>query len=374
MGPYSSSNSGHVGAVEECFTKNDIVFANRFRLLITKHLAFNYTALSWAPYGDHWRNLRRIASLELLSTNRLQLPLAIRLDEVKSLMRKLLDHQDEAVEFKRAFFELTFNVMMRMIAGKRYYGCEKEEEMEEARRKLERRLMECGRKRYKFMQDLIEQHRRKKRSDAAGEWKKTMIKILLSMQESESEYYTDEIIRGLMLELKLQLTLWSGLIHFCLTTQKRLKRLRLKSSTPWDIRGFRVPCGTMLLVNIWAIQNDPKIFKEPTRFKPERFEGLEGARDGFKLMPFGAGRRGCPGEGLGLRIVGLTLGSLIQCFEWSRVGDEMVDMRAGTGFTMPKAHPLQAHAQPCLNFFLKFERIWPQVCLFHEMLDWGKRI
>lgn len=119
-----------------------------------------------------------------------------------------------------------------------------------------------------------------------------------------------------------------------------------ESSEECMVEGFRVPRGTMLLVNIWAIQNDPKIFEEPTRFKPERFEGLEGARDGFKLMPFGAGRRGCPGEGLGLRIVGLTLGSLLQCFEWSRVSAEMVDMKAGTGFTLPKAQPLQAKCRP----------------------------
>ena len=96
------------------------------------------------------------------------------MDKVKSLMRKLLAHQDEPIEFKRAFFELTFNVMMRLIAGKRYYGYENEEDMEEARmfreiqievlvlssatnlgdflpwfesRKLERRLMGCGKKR-----------------------------------------------------------------------------------------------------------------------------------------------------------------------------------------------------------------------------------
>ena len=112
------------------------------------------------------------------------------------------------------------------------------------------------------------------------------------------------------------------------------------------VEGFRVPSGTMLLVNIWAIQNDPKIWEDPTRFKPERFEGPEGARDGFKSMPFGTGRRGCPGEGLGLRIVGLTLGALIQCFEWSRFSDEIVDMRAGTGFTMPNAEPLQAKYRP----------------------------
>ena len=108
------------------------------------------------------------------------------------------------------------------------------------------------------------------------------------------------------------------------------------------VGGFRVPHGTMLLVNAWAIQNDPKIWAEPMKFKPERFLGLEEQRDGIMLLPFGAGRRGCSGEGLATRIVGLALGSLIQCFEWKRIGKDMVDMTERVGLTMSKAHPLLA--------------------------------
>ncbi|TYH65023.1 hypothetical protein ES332_D06G027700v1 [Gossypium tomentosum] len=409
-------------AAEECFTKNDAIFANRPRLLIAKHLAYNYTGLSWAPYGDLWRNLRRIASIELLSSSRLQLLSCIRMDEVKSLMRKLLCRQDEPVEFKRAFFELTYNVMMGLIAGKRYYGCEDVENMEEAERfreiqiealelssvtnfgdfipwlkskKLEKRLMECGAKRDKFMQDLIEQYRRKMKSDPNGEGnKKTMIEILLSLQESESDYYTDEIIKGLMIillmagtETSISSMEWglslllnhpevltkardeilntvgderlieeSDLVRLPYLCSIIYETLRMyppvpmlvphESSDECMVDGFRIPSGTMLLVNIWAIQNDPKVWEDPTRFEPERFDGVGGARDGFKSLPFGAGRRGCPGEGLGLRIVGLTLGSLIQCFELSRIGDKVVDMRAGTGVTMPKAQPLEAKCKP----------------------------
>ncbi|GMP27869.1 hypothetical protein CsSME_00003669 [Camellia sinensis var. sinensis] len=96
----------------------------------------------------------------------------------------------------------------------------------------------------------------------------------------------------------------------------------------------------------WAMSllvNHPEVLKkvwdDPTSFKPERFEG--GEVKGHKLMPFGMGRRACPGSGLAQRVVGLALGSLIQCFEWKRVTKEAVDLTEGKGLTMPKAELLE---------------------------------
>lgn len=219
-------------AAEECFTKNDIIFANRPRLLIGKHFGYNYTNLAWAPYGDHWRNLRRISSLELLSSHRLQMLSGIRIDEVRTLINQLnkasAEDPDRPVELKSAFFELTFNIMMRMIAGKKYYGKDvtSTEEVkrfqdmvnETARLRtasnvgdflpfmrwlgfkgIEKKMMTMHEKRDKFMQDLIDEHRRMRFNPSSDGRKKTMIEILLSLHESDPEYYTDETIKSLML-------------------------------------------------------------------------------------------------------------------------------------------------------------------------------
>jgi len=211
---------------EECFTKNDVVFANRPGYLIAKHLAYNTTGLLWAPYGDYWRNLRRIVSIEVLSAYRLQMLSSIRLEEVKSMICVLFRNQNQIVDMKTVFFELTLNIMMRMIAGKRYYG-EDVSDVEEAKRfraihaetlllggktiigdyvpwikskKMLKRVIECHLKSDSFMQYLIEEQRRKiLETDCCGEKKRNLIQVLLSLQENEPGYYTDDIIKGIML-------------------------------------------------------------------------------------------------------------------------------------------------------------------------------
>ncbi|KAF8023192.1 hypothetical protein BT93_F0636 [Corymbia citriodora subsp. variegata] len=416
-------------AAEECLSRNDVVFANRPRLLAGKHLGYNYTSLAWSSYGDHWRNLRRIASLEILSTNRLQTLSSIRAGEVRSLLQRLAKSGGQSVDMKSSFFELMLNVMMQMIAGKRYYG-ENVGELEEARKfreivtesfrvggannigeflpflrrmgleRLEEKMMELQKKRDEFMQNLIDESRSGEGDEfpeaaaAEGGKRKTLIQVLLSLRETEPEYYKDETIKSLMGVLlaagtdtsaatmewalsamlnhpeimkRAQAEIDQVVGHDRLIGESDLPKLPYlhcvmnetmrmypvgpllvphESAEECRVGGYRVPRGTMLLINLFSIQNDPKYWPDAAKFKPERFEGMEGVRDGYKMMPFGSGRRGCPGENLALRMIGLTLGSLIQCFEWDRIGDEPIDMTEGTGLTMPKAQPLLAKCRP----------------------------
>ncbi|KAF8044905.1 hypothetical protein N665_6036s0002, partial [Sinapis alba] len=108
-----------------------------------------------------------------------------------------------------------------------------------------------------------------------------------------------------------------------------------------NIGGYDVPRGTIVLVNSWAIHRDPKLWDEPERFMPERFEDKAAANTN-KLMMFGNGRRTCPGAALGQRMVSLALGSLIQCFDWEKVNGEDIDMTENPGMAMRKLVPLRA--------------------------------
>ncbi|CAL2267592.1 unnamed protein product [Prunus armeniaca] len=402
-------------AVEECFTKNDIVLANRPPSLIGKHFGYNHTTLSSSPYGDHWRNLRRIGSTDIFSTARLQTFSEIRKDEVKHLLLKLSQNARDGfakVELKSMFNELTFNIIMTMVAGKRYYGDDVSVDKEEAKhfRQImreafsysgaansakffpslnwvgsggyEKKVKTLAERTDVFLQGLIDEHRRK------GNNGTTMINHLLSLQKSQPEYYNDQIIKGLILVMLFAGTDTSAVtlewaLSNLLNNPHVLKKARAEldaqlgqenlvdepdlsklpylrsiisetlrlcpaapllvphfSSDDCTIGGFDVPRETMVLVNAWALHRDPQLWDDPESFMPERFEN--GDDLSHKLMPFGLGRRACPGVGLAQRVVGLTLASLIQCFDWERISEEEIDMAEGKGVTMPKVVPLEA--------------------------------
>ncbi|KAK1292358.1 Isoflavone 2'-hydroxylase [Acorus calamus] len=114
-------------ASEECFTKNDIAFANRPRFLSAKILTYNYTVQAAAPYGDNWRNIRRFTTVGVFSTTRVNSFSPIRSAEVRSIVKSFfssrsIDGGFTKVELKSVFFDLAFNVVMEMISGKKFHG------------------------------------------------------------------------------------------------------------------------------------------------------------------------------------------------------------------------------------------------------------
>lgn len=111
------------------------------------------------------------------------------------------------------------------------------------------------------------------------------------------------------------------------------------SSEDITLGKYNFPKNTILLVNVWDIHRDPKLWSDPTCFKPERFEKED---EVDKLLSFGLGRRACPGANLAQRTVTLTLALLIQCFEWKLIGEEKIDMTEERGITMPKKTSLKA--------------------------------
>ncbi|MED6177537.1 hypothetical protein PIB30_099031, partial [Stylosanthes scabra] len=117
------------------------------------------------------------------------------------------------------------------------------------------------------------------------------------------------------------------------------------------LQGYNIACGTRVIVNAWAIARDPKYWDQPEEFKPERFlnSSIDVNGNDFRLIPFGAGRRGCPGIVFAMAVNELVLANLLYQFDWalpSNESDNSLDMSETIGITMHKKTLLIAIATP----------------------------
>ncbi|CAO2842655.1 unnamed protein product [Amaranthus hypochondriacus] len=227
--------------VEECFTKNDIVLANRPQILAGKHLHYNWTTIGAVSYGPLWQNLRKITSLELFSTNRMNTFQSIRVDEVRSLVKGLFGCSKEKFtkfEMGSKFYGLTMNILTGILTGKRYFVSETESnnigDQKEAEKfiglireilelngissylgdflpflkwmysmkKIEKRIIEARNKMDDYLDGLIEERRKSKNGYESSNDKGKKIALiykLLDLQELEPQNYSHQIIKGIIM-------------------------------------------------------------------------------------------------------------------------------------------------------------------------------
>ncbi|KAL3517036.1 hypothetical protein ACH5RR_023938 [Cinchona calisaya] len=120
-----------------------------------------------------------------------------------------------------------------------------------------------------------------------------------------------------------------------------------KANDDVEINGYMVPKNTHVLINVWASGRDSETWSNPEVFEPERFlqSEIDVRGQHFELIPFGAGRRICPGLPLAYRMVHLMLASVIHNIEWKLeegLKPEDLDMDEKFGLSVQKALPLQA--------------------------------
>ncbi|XP_020211125.1 cytochrome P450 71A1 [Cajanus cajan] len=119
--------------------------------------------------------------------------------------------------------------------------------------------------------------------------------------------------------------------------------------------GYDIPNKTMVFVNAWAIQRDHEFWEKPEEFIPERFESSEVNFNGqdFQFIPFGSGRRKCPGMAFGLASVEDILANILYWFDWKVPGsggsDKELDMSEKFGLTVNKRVPLYLEPIPYPN-------------------------
>lgn len=119
-----------------------------------------------------------------------------------------------------------------------------------------------------------------------------------------------------------------------------------RSTQDVKINGYHIAAGTNVYINAAAIAKDPSSWDQPEEFKPERFfnSPINFHGHDFQFLPFGAGRRGCPGTQFGVRVDELALATLLNNFDWTPQED--MDMTEAPGLTIHKKIPMIAFATP----------------------------
>ncbi|CAL1410901.1 unnamed protein product [Linum trigynum] len=120
------------------------------------------------------------------------------------------------------------------------------------------------------------------------------------------------------------------------------------------VGGYFVPASTRVIINAWKIQRDPEFWPDPLAFEPERFlTATHGHVDvkgqNFELIPFGSGRRVCPGVTLSMQTLVLVLARLVQEFNLANPTGEPVDMSENAGVNLRRATPLEVLLSPRLS-------------------------
>ncbi|XP_051140854.1 cytochrome P450 CYP82D47-like [Andrographis paniculata] len=431
---------------KELFTSCDAAVASRVKTRAVRHLTNNFAMFGFAPYGPYWRDLRRLVSLELLSSRRVQLLSHVCASETARAVKEIFDRWEGKkgesgwvmVDMKEWFVELNFNVILKMVVGKRLCGgtAAAGEEMVRCRRVIEgffyflgkfvaadavpwlgwfdfggyeKRMKETAAEFNGIVGRWLEEHRRKKVS--GGDKEQDLMDVLVSIAGDPSHQFAgafdvDTVIKstcqGMILggteTSSVMLTWMMSLLlnnrHVLIKAQQELDKnvgrerlvkesdihnlvylqaivketLRLYPVGPLGgpreftqdciLGGYEIPKGTWVTVNLWKLHRDPEVWSDDaSEFRPERFLTNGGAhgnvdvRSGqdFEMIPFGAGRRSCPGYTLGLHMLHFVSARVLQAFEVARISDdEMVDMAETGGGTNHKATPLRVLVAPRL--------------------------
>lgn len=146
----------------------------------------------------------------------------------------------------------------------------------------------------------------------------------------------------------------SDLVHLnCVVRETFPFLIPHESVRPTTVNGYYIPAKTQVFINTHGLGRNTKIWDDIDEFRPERHWPVDGSGRveishgaDYKILPFSAGKRKCPGAPLGVTMVLVALARLFHCFDWT--SPENIDTVEVYGMTMPKAKPLWALAKPRL--------------------------
>ncbi|CAL1352799.1 unnamed protein product [Linum trigynum] len=398
---------------------HDLTFSNRPFLLAVDIISDNLN-LVFAPYGEYWRQLKKLCVLELLSAKRVASFLPIREQEVARLIADICCKQGLATNVSRMIYSLTYRIISRSAFGKLYevessfvpvamdiidagsgfgvtdvYPSFKFLQLITGVRS---RLQKLKRESDRILQSIIDEHIAAAKA-GAGEKEEgvdDLVDVMLKVQKSADLGFTltTDSVKAILLDMfiagsETSSTVVEWTMSELIRDERVMKKaqaevraefgkrrkveetgidelnylkmvikesLRLHPPLPLlvpreslnqcEMEGFQIPEKTKVIVNAWAIGRDPKYWSEPERFYPERFvssNSVDYKGNDFEFIPFGAGRRICPGISFGVANVETALANLLFHFDWKLPGGmkpESLDMSELFGATVRRKNDL----------------------------------
>ncbi|XP_047155402.1 cytochrome P450 71D8-like [Vigna umbellata] len=401
-GPLMHLQLGEISAVvasspemaKEITKTHDVAFVQRPQFISGQILSYGGIDVVFAPYGDYWRQMRKIFVSELLSTKRVQSFSFIREDETEKLIDSIRTSAGSPINLTGRIFSLVSTTVSRAAFGnkskdqdefllliKKVIGSVGGFDLADLfpsmksihfitgkKAKLEKLLSQVDR----VLENIVKEHQEKQRRAKEGRAQvkeEDLVDVLLGVQQADAaldikittrnvkalildvfaggvdtsastiEWAMTEMMRSPRVMKKAQAELREALREKEMIHERDLEQLsylklvvketlRLHPPTPLliprecsertIIDGYEIPVKTKVMINVWAICRDPKYWNDAEMFVPERFEGssIDFKGNNFEYLPFGAGRRICPGISFGLAGIMLPLARLLYHFNW----------------------------------------------------------
>ncbi|XP_062078738.1 cytochrome P450 71D9-like [Humulus lupulus] len=408
---------------KEIMRTHDNVFASRPQILYSQIILYDYSSIGFAPYGEYWRQVRKMFVHEIFSPARLEsLFKPIRKEGLLSFVEWIGLNDGLAINLTDKVNLALCSIFSRVTCGQS--KVDDEEILSVLMGTMEvslgfeladyfpsvslfghisrskPKLMKLRERSSRIFDKVIQEHQEKKLTELSagkrGDEEEDMIDVLLKHYNNGDRGYSltldnlkaliwgiysagietsSTTIEWAMSEMMKNATIMkkaqdeirevfskkgSSIDETRLSEMTYLKSIvketmRLHPSLPLlvpresqhgcEINGFQIPTKTRAIVNVWAIARDPKYWTEPESFIPERWlsSSIDSKGNHFEYLPFGAGRRICPGLSIGLVNVEFTLALLLYHFNWklpNGMKHEDIDMTESFGATLKRKNRL----------------------------------
>ncbi|EOY12075.1 Cytochrome P450 71D10, putative [Theobroma cacao] len=305
---------------KEVMKTHDINFSYRPALAVPKITTYVFTNIAFAPYGNYWRHLQKVCTTELLSEARVQSFRSIREEEVLNLIKTINESNGKPFNLVK---------VLQLFSG------------------LKQQAEKFHKENDRIVENIIKEHREKRARAKGGneEAEEDLVDVLLRLQEQAEFQFEDKNLKSVILDIfGAGSETSSTTVEWALSemmknprvmreAQAKVRRVfeakgnvdetglhelkylkaviretfRMRPSIPLllprechqacEINGYEVAPKTRVLINAWALGRVSDYWKEPEKFYPERFlnSSVDYMGTNFEFIPFGAGRRICPG-------------------------------------------------------------------------------